>query len=228
VPSKKIRDEVANRAKDRRTGKVLGVDRPDVTRDGEGGYDIRFIREGTTKTNTNYTAVEIDRDPSPLHDNPDIMGQWLEQIMEDPLPSVLNYYDADYIEKVLGGQVSRKEAEPEAERPRRRFSSNDDEPRETRRRPSLDDAESDAEKRFGRSTDGRDLKDRADEAPRNRRFRSNDDEQAERPTVARRPRDEEEVPWDDGKGNRSHPVDNDDPSAHGRAALERIKERRAG
>jgi hypothetical protein len=186
VPSKKIRNEVANRAKDRKTGQVLDVDREDE------GYDISFIREGEG-LKTNYTAVEIDRDPSPLHDDPKVMDKWLDDIMANPLPTVLNYYEADYIEKVLGGQVSREDKEEEAEQ----------------------------------------------EAPRPRRFRAATEEETQpvRPERGmsvglnkRQVDDEEEAPWEEETKPARRPARDDggdsDPSTTGRAALQRLRERR--
>jgi gp32 DNA binding protein like len=89
------------------SGEILLIDHPDE------GYDVYFDREGE-KLRTKYKRIEVDRNPSPLADDPKQQKRWLDYIEENPLPELLNYFPAEHIEKVLFGQVSaRKEPEPE-------------------------------------------------------------------------------------------------------------------
>ena len=99
--------EINARSIDKKTNAPILVDDP------EEGYDIVFNRAGTTKTNTKYSAVEVTREPSPLHDDEKLQARWLEYITEHPLPDVLNFYDAEHIEKVLFGKTDRRKDEEE-------------------------------------------------------------------------------------------------------------------
>jgi hypothetical protein len=108
---------------------------PILIDDPEEGYDIIFSRTGTG-IKTKYTAVEVVRDPSPLHDDEQLQQRWLDYITEHPLPEMLNFFEADYIEKVLFGKApSRKnkavdddveDAAPMRGEPRRRPPVNAD------------------------------------------------------------------------------------------------------
>ena len=80
---------------DKTTGDILEVDDP------EDGYDCEFEREGTGMK-TKYVAIAVARRSSPLSDDEDEAQEWLEFVMQNPLPDVLNYYSYDHIEKVFG------------------------------------------------------------------------------------------------------------------------------
>lgn len=84
------------------SGAVLLIDDPAE------GYDIYFDREGEKKRTT-YKRVEVARDPSPLHENEKKENVWLDYISEHRLPDLLRFYDADYLDKVLSGQSSKRE-----------------------------------------------------------------------------------------------------------------------
>jgi hypothetical protein len=84
------------------SGAVLLIDDP------EEGYDIYFEREGEKKR-TKYKRFEVDRDPSPLHENEKKQADWLEYVTERRLPDLLKFYDAEYLDKVLSGQSSKSE-----------------------------------------------------------------------------------------------------------------------
>jgi hypothetical protein len=127
MPIKKVFKVINARSTDKKSGALLLVDDP------EEGYDIYFTREGTGKT-TDYTGVEIDRDPTPPSENAATQAKWLAYVQEHPLPDILNFQDHDYIEKVLMGRVSKK-AEAEAEED----EAAEPAPR-TRRRPGVEDS----------------------------------------------------------------------------------------
>lgn len=95
--------EINTRSVDKKNDTPILIDDP------EEGYDVVFHRAGTTMTNTKYTGVEVSRDATPLHDDQKLEQRWLSYIQDNPLPEVLNYYDAAHIEKVLFGKAATKE-----------------------------------------------------------------------------------------------------------------------
>lgn len=160
MPIKTVFKVINARSTNKKTGALLLIDDP------EEGYDLFFTREGTG-IKTDYVGVELDRDPTPLHDKEPIQNKWLDYIQENPLPTVLNIPEAEYIEKVLSGRVARKSEDEEEESPRRSSRRSRSEPEEeeeetttrrtTRRRPSEEAAEEEEEldaktsRRTGRS-----------------------------------------------------------------------------
>lgn len=148
------------------SGEILLIDDP------EEGYDIYFDREGEKKL-TKYKRIEVAREPSPLHDEEKKQNKWLDYISEHRLPDMLKFYDADYLEKVLSGQISASERDDDEDEDDDRGSS----------------------RRGGRSSRGRD--DVADTRPSRSRSRSRDEvEDAPR---TRRGRAEPEAEDEDGE-----------------------------
>lgn len=96
--------EINARSVDKKSNTPILIDDP------EEGYDVVFNRAGTG-IKTKYTAVEVMREPSPLHEDEKLQGRWLAHITEHSLPSVLNFFEAEHIEKVLFGKVARRPAE---------------------------------------------------------------------------------------------------------------------
>lgn len=107
LPPKLFR-EINGRTEDRKSHEVLQIDDPDE------GYDIMFTREGTDKR-TSYSGVEIARDPTPLHDNPKTLDRWLAYVEDHPLYEMLEFYDAEHLDRVLSGRVSRRSADADEE-----------------------------------------------------------------------------------------------------------------
>ncbi len=104
MPLKSLFQEINARSVDKKTRAPILIDHPDE------GFDVIFNRKGQGLT-TDYTAVEVSRDPSPLHDDPKIQKRWLDYIEAHPLPDILNYYDEDHIRKTLFGRVDRRTQE---------------------------------------------------------------------------------------------------------------------
>lgn len=104
MPQQQIAGEILQRSIDRKTGAAVLIDHPDD------GYDVLFRKTGVQR-NTDYTAVEIDRDPSYLCENTKTQDKWLEFIVEHNLPSMFNFFTYEYLEKVVRGQASRKESD---------------------------------------------------------------------------------------------------------------------
>lgn len=139
MPIKTVFKVINARSTDKKSGALLLIDDP------EDGYDVFFTREGTG-IKTDYTGVEIDRDPTPLHENEKTQNKWLDYIQENPLPDVLNFQEPDYIEKVMSGRVSKKAEDEEEETTTTR--------RTARKRPSeeADETEEEAEAKPSRRT----------------------------------------------------------------------------
>lgn len=144
IPFTKVRNEIHSRSVDRKTRAAILIDDP------EEGYDIQFHRKGTDERTT-YSAVELDREPSPLSESEKTQQKWLDYIAENPIPDCLNFYEEDYISKVLFGKKTKRKAdvddedEDEAPRSRRSRAPADDDEDETpsRRRASRRAAEDD-------------------------------------------------------------------------------------
>ena len=96
--------DINARSVDKKTNTPILIDDP------EEGYDVVFSRAGTDKK-TKYSAVEVLREPTPLHDDEKLQQRWLDYVTEHPLPDVLTFFDAEHIEKVLFGKAERKPAE---------------------------------------------------------------------------------------------------------------------
>ena len=92
------------------SGEVLLVDDP------EAGYDLAFVREGEGMK-TKYKGIQFSRKPSPLADDPDVAGAWLQYIVEHPIDESLVFHEQDYIAKVFEGQAPPPEAGTEAATP---------------------------------------------------------------------------------------------------------------
>lgn len=93
--------DIAALCHNKRTGKVLLIDHPDE------GYDISFTRTGKG-LNTRYIGMAVDRDPSPIADEDD-QERILEYIQENPIPSLLNFYDAARLEGVVEGGTDERD-----------------------------------------------------------------------------------------------------------------------
>jgi hypothetical protein len=120
-------------SKDKRKGEALYIDDPDQ------GYDVSFTRTGTG-LNTRYPGLQIDRDPSPISDDPSEQDKILEYVTDNPLPSVLYYCTGDYLAKVMEGTT--EEPDQVEERPRRKIFRRDrDEPDQGENEPDEDEAE---------------------------------------------------------------------------------------
>jgi hypothetical protein len=196
MPHKKVFKPICARSTDRKTGGVILVDNP------EEGYDVFFNVEHAGKKNADYTAVDFDRDPTPIHDDERIQAKWLKYIKENPLPEILNFQDHDYMLKVLSGRISKKEQDEEVEetttttrRPRRGASEETEEPEgrlpRSRRRateetdPTGDEPEEgSAERRGTRGERGRDAEEEAETRPSGRRAGARSGREPEEETEA--------------------------------------------
>lgn len=161
LPFTKVRNEIYARSIDRKTREAILIDDP------EEGYDITFFRKGTGER-TQYSGVEVARDPSPLSENSKTQQRWLDYISEHPLTECLNYYSYEHVKKALYGKATKKaDDEDEAPRGRSRLAREDDEEderssRSSRRSRSADDEEDEKPSRSSRRA-SRDVDDEDEE-----------------------------------------------------------------
>lgn len=198
----------------KKTGKVLYIDHPDD------GYDVSFKRKGTN-LNTRYIGVSIDREASAISESTKTQDSIMEFLQENPVPSVIKYYDEKYLEQIIQGKGKDKDEEldededgDEDEAPRskktktkRRPSdedeSEDDDPpfdadAEDAEDPDEDDAEEEQPKKKGKvkrrpSEDDESEDEDASEDDEDADAEDPDeDDEEEQPKKRRRPRDEED------------------------------------
>src|SRR6185295_15722935 len=81
---------------DKDTKGILQVDHPFE------GFDIDFKKDGQG-INTKYVGIQIARRSTPLSTNTKMVDEWITFIDENPLPSMLNFYDYDKIAKAFDG-----------------------------------------------------------------------------------------------------------------------------
>lgn len=187
--------DFANLCQNKKTGKIIHVDHP------EKGYDFSFRREGTM-LNTRYLGLQIDRDPSPIDDDPEVVADILDDIQDNPIPDILNFYDADYLEKVMKGHVSKSTKDDDDDDKKGRGRSG-------RRRGDDDDERSSKGRGRGRDDDEDDDDDEREE--RSSRRRGDDDDERGGKTERVRTRDNDDQDDDDRSARRrGRAVDDDD------------------
>lgn len=107
----------------------------------EEGYDLYFKRTGAG-LKTRYSAWSFDRSPSPISDDRKTQDGVMEYIQDHPIPDVLKFYDADYLEKVASGTVVEKdEDDNDDDRDDRDDRDDDDDDRSSRRRSEREENE---------------------------------------------------------------------------------------
>lgn len=84
--------------------KVLPIDHPDV------GYDLSFFRTGKGQ-HTRYSQWAFDREPSAIAEDQATQDEILQFIMDNPLPTTLNFYSAEHMAKALAGAVEEDPVE---------------------------------------------------------------------------------------------------------------------
>lgn len=128
--------------KDKKTNEVLLIDHPDE------GYDVDFRREGKG-LGTKYAGVRVARDESPIHENAKKQAKWLAFIDENPLTAVLNFFEADYLEKQVkatGGHSDDERSSKKRGSSKRGKDDDDDDKKSSKKRSSKDDDDDDKPK----------------------------------------------------------------------------------
>lgn len=108
MPMKSIDFELLTRSKAKGSGEPLNIDDPYE------GFDFDYTKTGMGKEKTKYAGVDIHRSMSELGTESQ-MDEWLKFVKENPIPSVLQYYDYDHIAKVCSGKAREsKEVESDS------------------------------------------------------------------------------------------------------------------
>jgi hypothetical protein len=153
-------------SEDKRTREIYEIDNP------ESGYDLEFRKSGEGKK-TKYESPALSRRSSPLG-----KSEWLDFAVDNPLPSMLVYYDYDHIKRAFDGGGGQRSDRDGDSRDRGR-GRDDDRGRDDRSRDSRD-----REEPRGRDRD-------RDEGSRDRdRDRGRDDDRGGRSS-----RDEPTLTW---------------------------------
>ena len=165
----------------------------------EVGFDVSFVRTGQG-VNTRYSAWRISRDESPISDNPKVQQKIEQFIWDNPIPDVLNYYNDEYLERVIKGTSTEKDEDDD----------NGDGEEEERNPPR-------SKKRGGQEEEGEDEEVESERQSNRKR----------RPEPEDEPEDEDESEEDEG-GNDDNSDEEED--SRGRKARptsrERVKSRR--
>jgi len=90
--------KIAALCRDRQTGNYLPIDDP------ENGYDCYFHKTGKGLA-TRYEGISLARRSTPLHVDPATKEKWLEHVVANPIPSMLQFYSYERIAAVLSGNV---------------------------------------------------------------------------------------------------------------------------
>jgi gp32 DNA binding protein like len=101
--------DIAALCHNKRTGASLLIDHPDE------GYDLTFKRKGTGPTKTKYFGLAVERDASAISDDEKEQEGILEYIQENPIPSLLHYQSADYLKRMIEGEVEEKDEDGQGE-----------------------------------------------------------------------------------------------------------------
>lgn len=183
--------EIADNSIIKRTNTTLFIDDPET------GWDLIIKRTGKG-LNTRYSYM-VDRDPSPIDEDPRTQDDILDYIDENPIPDLLKFADNDVIEKALDGGTRPKDRE-------------------------LDDE--DDKRGRGRDRGGRDEDDRS--PPRRGRGRDEPDDEPRGRDRGRDGGDEEDTRSSRGDRLSGRNRDEDDrPSRRGRDELDGEEDRPA-
>jgi hypothetical protein len=178
----------------KRSGKVLMIDHP------ESGYDLTLKRAGAG-LKTRYFGQSIDRDPSPMMDSQKETNKIMEYVTDNPIPDVLAYKDTEYLESVVNGTNTKKDADEDEDKPakrRRPAESKDDDDGKPAKRRRAEPEEDEEEKPARRRRSEPEEEEEEEEKPAKRRRAPapaedpDDDEVEEKPAKRRRAEPEEE------------------------------------
>jgi hypothetical protein len=209
---------------DKKKGKVVYIDDPD------NGYDVRFTRSGTMLM-TRYFGYVVERDESPLCENPDDQQKVIDHIMENPIMDILQVYDEDHLDRVINGATDSSSRDDVRDPPPRDRGGRDRDPDPAPRGRGRDrdpdqDKPIDDDRRGGRGRGSRDDPP-DDDPPAGRRRSSRDDPPDDDPADDRGGRSRrggrDDTPDDDpprgrGRGGRDDPPDDDPPAGRRRSS----------
>lgn len=106
MPTSKVHDPIMAQAYNPKTDKALPIDSP------YNGYDVTFeapVSGGFPQ----YGAIAVDRDPTPISENPQVVEKYLSFVEKHPLPGTLIYHSPEKMRSSLDG-MNAEEAAPSA------------------------------------------------------------------------------------------------------------------
>ena len=195
MPPDKVAKAIAAISINKRRGEIYYIDDPND------GFDVDFKRIGTKMENTQYLAFALAREATPLADDPKVQDKWLEFVQDHPLPDVLNYFEADYLDKLINGKATGDEQEERDPPPRssrgaaRADEEEDPPPRQRTSRDRDDPKPEDEDPPFDHETGEVERPVRARSRPAQREEPEEEDQPAPRPRPrpqAAKPAEEEE------------------------------------
>ena len=155
-------------------GEVIELDHP------EEGHDVMFTKEGAKKR-TKYTGVRLGKQ-RPIVPDEDDMERILSFIQENPLNEVLVFFDNEYLQSVLEGQVTRSDDdddedddEEEEEEKTRRRKKTKSKSKKSKKRDEDEDDDDDEDK----DDDDEDPDEDPDEMPDEDEIRDMDEDELE-------------------------------------------------
>jgi hypothetical protein len=195
-----------------KSGKVLLIDHPDD------GYDI-IVKKTGSGLKTKY-HFNIERDASPISDDDDKQEEILNFIQENPIPTTLNFFSAEHIEKKLAGTTEEKdrdldddedEDKPRKKRAGRRDADEDEDeaPKKKKKRPVEDDEDEDETPRRRRKSEDDEDEDDAPKRKKKRVDPDEDEDEDERPKKKRKP-DPDEDEDEERPKKKKRPVEDDE------------------
>lgn len=185
----KLEQQICGLSKDEDTGEVVRIDHPET------GRAIFFTKQGSGKQ-TEYTAPKVGVKPLPLSEDEEEMDEWLDFIVENPVPSFLNIYDYDYLSSVYGGATSSAKQDDDVE-----DEDEDEEPAPPRSRRS-------GRARISYDEDEEEVEEQEDDEPPPRTSRSSTTRR--RRIIEEEEEDEEEVDDDVALEDIDAPEDEDE------------------
>lgn len=230
-----------------KTGKAIFVDNPDD------GYDV-IIRRTGTKLNTKYLP-QVEREATAVTDDADKYKELEDWVQDNQVPECLQFFDADYLERALSGQIDRNVENDDDDKPKRRGREDDDEEEDDRpirrgKGKAIDDDEDDEDDRPARGKVSRKDDDLDDDLPfdedddesenegrearqdarARRRGREEDEEEDEAPRSKKRARDDDEEDEDERSARRGKAREEPEDDEEDRPTRTKIRDRggRAG
>lgn len=190
---------------------TLYIDHPDD------GYDITFKRKGQG-LNTRYFGTQVDRQSSPITEKQRDQDEVLDFIAENPIPSLLKFYSAEHLQKVIEGNTDQPDEDLDDDKDRRGGRDRGRGRDEEDSRDEHEEEDSRSSRGRGRSRDEEDeprgRRGRDDEDDRRSSRRGRDEEEEDRPRGRSRDRDEE--PEDEPRGRRGRDRDEEEDRPRGR------------
>lgn len=153
-----------------KSGKAIFIDNPDD------GYDV-IIRRTGTKINTKYLP-QVDREATAVTDDADKYKELEAWVQDNQIPDCLQYFDADYLEKALSGEIDRnKDADEDEDDDDRGRARKGDRVKAKSRRDESEDEDEDDDSPPPRSKRGKARDDEDDDLDDELPFDEDDDEE---------------------------------------------------